>query len=151
LRSVLLATLFLPLAASVIVKAFAWTILLRSDGIVNETLIALGIIEDPIRMIFTETALIVGAVNIFLPFMILPIYAIVAQLDPRYAEAASTRRLADRDLLSRHPAADAAGHHRRRRIGVLAVGFRLCGADAADRGKIPDARDHDRKSLSAGA
>ncbi|PSO19321.1 ABC transporter permease [Bradyrhizobium sp. MOS003] len=90
LRSVLLATLFLPLAASVIVKAFAWTILLRSDGIVNETLIALGIIEDPIRMIFTETALIVGAVNIFLPFMILPIYAIVAQLDPRYAEAAAT-------------------------------------------------------------
>lgn len=90
LRSVLLATLFLPLAASVIVKAFAWTILLRSDGIVNETLIALGIIEDPIRMIFTETALIVGAVNIFLPFMILPIYAIVAQIDPRYAEAAAT-------------------------------------------------------------
>jgi putative spermidine/putrescine transport system permease protein len=90
LRSVLLATLFLPLAASVIVKAFAWTILLRSDGIVNETLIALGIIEDPIRMIFTETALIVGAVNIFLPFMILPIYAIVTQLDPRYAEAAAT-------------------------------------------------------------
>jgi putative spermidine/putrescine transport system permease protein len=90
LRSLLLATLFLPHAASVIVKAFAWTILLRSDGIVNETLMALGIIEDPIRMIFTETALIVGAVNIFLPFMILPIYAVVAQLDPRYAEAAST-------------------------------------------------------------
>src|SRR5882757_3788394 len=89
-RSLLLATLFLPLAASVIVKAFAWTILLRSDGIVNETLIALGIIEDPIRMIFTETALVVGAVNIFLPFMILPIYAVVAQLDPRYAEAAAT-------------------------------------------------------------
>ena len=90
LRSLLLATLFLPLAASVIVKAFAWTILLRSDGIVNETLLALGIIEDPIRMIFTETALVVGAVNIFLPFMILPIYANVAQLDARYAEAAAT-------------------------------------------------------------
>jgi len=41
-------------------------------------------------MIFTETALVVGAVNIFLPFMILPIYAVVAQLDPRYAEAAAT-------------------------------------------------------------
>jgi putative spermidine/putrescine transport system permease protein len=89
-RSLLLATLFLPLAASGIVKAFAWTILLRSDGIVNETLMALGIIEDPIRMIFTETALVVGAVNIFLPFMVLPIYAVVAQLDPRYAEAAAT-------------------------------------------------------------
>jgi putative spermidine/putrescine transport system permease protein len=89
-RSLLLATLFLPLAASVIVKAFAWTILLRSDGIVNQTLIALGIIHDPIRMIFTETALIVGSVNIFLPFMILPIYAVVTQLDSRLSEAAAT-------------------------------------------------------------
>ncbi|WP_315757180.1 MULTISPECIES: ABC transporter permease [unclassified Bradyrhizobium] len=90
LRSILLATLFLPLAASVIVKAFAWTILLRSDGLINTVLIALGIIEDPIRMIFTQTALITGAVNIFLPFMVLPIYAVVAQLDGRYAEAAAT-------------------------------------------------------------
>ncbi|WP_257170006.1 ABC transporter permease [Bradyrhizobium sp. SRS-191] len=90
LRSALLATLFLPLAASVIVKAFAWTILLRSDGLINTVLIALGIIEDPIRMIFTQTALIIGAVNIFLPFMVLPIYAVVAQLDGRYAEAAAT-------------------------------------------------------------
>ena len=97
----LLATLFLPLAASVIVKAFAWTILLRSDGVVNETLMALGIIDDPIRMIFTETALIVGAVNIFLPFMILPIYAIVAQLDPRLRRSRRhARRLAARGVLS---------------------------------------------------
>lgn len=89
-RSVLLASLFLPLAASVIVKTFAWTILLRSDGLVNQTLMALGIIEDPIRMIFTPAALIVGSVNIFLPFMILPIYTVVAQLDRRLPEAAAT-------------------------------------------------------------
>ena len=90
LRSLLLATLFLPLAASVIVKAFAWTILLRSDGIVNTTLMAVGLTSEPIRMIFTETALIVGAVNIFLPFMILPIYAVVTQIDKRLSEAAAT-------------------------------------------------------------
>lgn len=90
MRSLLLATLFLPLAASVIVKAFAWTILLRSDGLVNTILIALGIIREPIRMIFTETALIVGSVNIFLPFMILPIYSVVAQLDRRMTDAAAT-------------------------------------------------------------
>jgi putative spermidine/putrescine transport system permease protein len=89
-RSLLLATLFLPLAASVIVKAFAWTILLRSDGLVNTVLITLGIIREPIRMIFTETALIVGSVNIFLPFMILPIYSVVAQLDRRMTDAAAT-------------------------------------------------------------
>jgi len=90
LRSALLACLFLPLAASVIVKAFAWTILLRSDGIVNRALLLLGFIHVPIRMIFTETALVVGSVNIFLPFMILPIYAVVAQLDRRLMEAAAT-------------------------------------------------------------
>jgi putative spermidine/putrescine transport system permease protein len=90
LRSVLLGSLFLPLAASVIVKAFAWTILLRSDGVVNRILLVLGLIHVPIRMIFTETALVVGSVNIFLPFMILPIYAVVAQLDRRLMEAAAT-------------------------------------------------------------
>jgi putative spermidine/putrescine transport system permease protein len=89
-RTALLSCLFLPLAASVIVKAFAWTILLRSDGIVNRILLALHIVDAPIRMIFTETALIVGSVNIFLPFMILPIYAVVTQLDRRLMEAAAT-------------------------------------------------------------
>jgi putative spermidine/putrescine transport system permease protein len=89
-RSALLASLFLPLAAGVIVKAFAWTILLRSDGIVNSVLLTLHVVGAPIRMIFTDTALVIGAVNIFLPLMILPIYAVVAQLDRRLPEAAAT-------------------------------------------------------------
>jgi putative spermidine/putrescine transport system permease protein len=90
LRSVFLASLFLPLAVSVIAKAFAWTILLRSHGAVNDLLLALHVTDRPIRMIFTQTALIAGAANIFLPFMILPIYAVVAQIDPRLSEAAAT-------------------------------------------------------------
>ncbi|ALG74559.1 ABC transporter permease [Azospirillum thiophilum] len=89
-RSLMLGCLFLPLAASVIVKAFAWTILLRSSGVINTVLLGLGIVDAPVRMIFTETALIVGAVNVFLPFMILPVFAVVAQLDPRLSEAAAT-------------------------------------------------------------
>jgi putative spermidine/putrescine transport system permease protein len=90
LRSVFLASLFLPLAVSVIAKAFAWTILLRSHGAVNDLILALRVTDRPIRMIFTQTALIAGAANIFLPFMILPIYAVVAQIDPRLSEAAAT-------------------------------------------------------------
>ncbi|MDR3374494.1 MAG: ABC transporter permease [Ancalomicrobiaceae bacterium] len=90
LRSLLLASLFLPLAASVIVKAFAWTILLRSDGLVNLAMMALGLTQAPVRLIFTETALIAGSVNIFLPYMILPIYTVVAQFDRRLVEAAAT-------------------------------------------------------------
>ncbi len=89
-RSVFLASLFLPLAASVIAKAFAWTILLRSHGVLNETLMALGLTSQPIRLIFTQFALIAGSANVFLPFMILPIYSVVAQIDPRLMEAAAT-------------------------------------------------------------
>jgi putative spermidine/putrescine transport system permease protein len=90
LRSLFLASLFLPLAASVIVKAFAWSILLRSHGVVNETLIFLHLTNAPIRMIFTQISLVSGSANIFLPFMILPIYAVVAQIDPVLTEAAAT-------------------------------------------------------------
>lgn len=90
LRSLLLICLFLPLSVGVIVKAFAWTVLLRRDGLVNSALQLLGIIDEPVRLIFTEPALIIGAVNIFLPFMILPVYAVVAQIDRRLGEAAAT-------------------------------------------------------------
>ena len=90
LRSLFLASLFLPLAASVIVKAFAWSILLRSHGVVNETLMFLHLTNAPIRMIFTQISLVSGSANIFLPFMILPIYAVVAQIDPLLTEAAAT-------------------------------------------------------------
>jgi putative spermidine/putrescine transport system permease protein len=90
LRSLLLACLFLPLAASVVVKTFAWTVLMRSDGLINWVLLSLGLVETPVRLIFTQTALVIGAVNVFLPFMVLPIYTVVAQLDARLPEAAAT-------------------------------------------------------------
>jgi putative spermidine/putrescine transport system permease protein len=90
LRSAFLSSLFLPLAASVIVKSFAWSTLMRSHGPVNEALIALHLTRAPIRLIFTQFSLISGAANIFLPFMILPIYTVVAQIDPALMEAAAT-------------------------------------------------------------
>ena len=90
LRSIFLASLFLPLAASVIVKAFAWTILLALARRGQRPPFGACIDHRPIRLIFTQSALIPGSANIFLPFMILPIYAVVAQIDPRLSEAAAT-------------------------------------------------------------
>jgi putative spermidine/putrescine transport system permease protein len=90
LRSLFLASLFLPLAASVIVKSFAWSTLMRSHGVVNGVLMTLHLTHAPIRLLFTQFSLISGAVNIFLPFMILPIYTVVAQIDPILTEAAAT-------------------------------------------------------------
>lgn len=89
-QTVILIAMVLPLAVGVVVKTFAWSILFRSDGLLNKTLMGLGLTDAPVRLLFTEPALIVAAANVFLPFMVLPIYAVVRQLDPRLVEAAST-------------------------------------------------------------
>ena len=90
LQGALLATLILPLSVGVVVKAFAWTILLRSDGVVNRLLLGAGLIEAPLRLLFTESGLVLGAVNVFLPFMVLPIFSVVKLIDGRLLEAAAT-------------------------------------------------------------
>ena len=74
----LFALVFLPLTVSIIVKTFGLTIMMRRDGIMNWLLVTLGFIERPIRLVFTEFSLDVGMVNVFLPFMILPIYSVDA-------------------------------------------------------------------------
>ena len=89
-QSLLVAALLLPLSLSVIVKAFGWTVLLRGNGMVNGLLMGLGLTDAPIRLLFTEAGLLIGITNIFLPFMILPIFSVVKQIDPRLTEAAAT-------------------------------------------------------------
>lgn len=89
-QSMILIAMVLPLSVGVIVKAFSWSIVLRSDGIVNSALLGLGLVERPVRMLFTESALVVGAANVFLPFMVLPIYAVMRQMDPLLSPAAAT-------------------------------------------------------------
>lgn len=87
---VLLVSIILPLSVGVVVKAFAWQIVLRRDGALNLGLQALGIVDEPLRLLFTETGLVLGAVNVFLPFMVLPIYSVVKLIDPRLSEAGAT-------------------------------------------------------------
>jgi len=87
---VMLVSIILPLSIGAVVKAFAWQIVLRRDGVVSQLLVGLGIWDEPQRLLFTETGLVLGAANIFLPFMILPIYSVVKLIDPRLSEAGAT-------------------------------------------------------------
>lgn len=87
---VLFALVFLPLTVSIIVKSFGWGIVLRRDGILNWAMQNLGLIERPVRMIFTEGALYAGMINVFLPFMVLPIFSVARMMDQRLPEAAAT-------------------------------------------------------------
>lgn len=87
---VLLLAIILPLSVGVVVKAYAWQIVLRRDGVVSQALVGLGIWDAPQRLLFTEAGLVIGAANVFLPFMILPIYSVLRLIDPRLTEAAAT-------------------------------------------------------------
>ena len=87
---VLLAAIILPLSVGVVVKAFAWQIVLRRDGVLASGLMQLGLTSEPLRLLFTESGLVLGAANVFLPFMILPIYSVAKLLDPRLNDVGAT-------------------------------------------------------------
>ncbi|MCZ8309459.1 MAG: ABC transporter permease [Magnetospirillum sp.] len=92
LQAIGMIAILLPLTASAIVKTFGWTILLRTTGLVNNLLMAIGAIEAPIRILFTLPGLYLGTINMLLPFMILPIFAVMRRIDPTLLDAAATLR-----------------------------------------------------------
>lgn len=78
----------LPLWISVLVRAFAWVTLLRSRGLVNETLLGLGLIDEPLRLIWNEFGIAIGMVHYMIPYAVLPLYASMRDIDPRLVPAA---------------------------------------------------------------
>ncbi|WP_198137908.1 ABC transporter permease [Verminephrobacter eiseniae] len=89
-QALMFLALILPLSVGVIVKSFAWTILLRSNGLVNSTSMALGLADEPVKLLFNERGLVIAAVHVFLPFMVLPIFTVARQIDSCLKEAAAT-------------------------------------------------------------
>lgn len=79
----------LPFFTSLIVRLFVWVLLLRQTGLINEWLLNLHIIDRPLDMIYTDGAIVVGMVYIYIPFMFLPIYASVEKLDWALVRASS--------------------------------------------------------------
>lgn len=82
------ACVLVPLWTSVLVRSYAWIILLQRTGIVNSTLIDLGLIDQPLRLIYTEGAVLVAMTHVLLPFMILPVYAALKNISPDLERAA---------------------------------------------------------------
>ncbi len=88
-RNVLLMLVVLPFWTSFLLRVYAWIGLLNNNGVINNLLIALGIIDQPIVMMRTNFAVYVGIVYSYLPFMILPLYATLEKLDNTLLEAAA--------------------------------------------------------------
>jgi ABC-type spermidine/putrescine transport system permease subunit I len=90
LRAALLAVVFVSLASSLLVRNYGWLVTLADAGPVNRLLLALGLAEKPVRMVFGEGAVIVALVHYAMPFMILPIFASLARIPGSLAEAAQS-------------------------------------------------------------
>lgn len=88
-RMLLLFLVLLPFWTNFLVRTYALITILQRDGLLNGVLQSLGVIAEPLQMLFTPGAVMVGLVYGYLPFMILPIYASVEALDFRYVEAAN--------------------------------------------------------------
>jgi spermidine/putrescine transport system permease protein len=87
-QPVLLLLVMLPFWTNFLVRTYAWMILLRQDGVVNGLLLSLGVVESPLELLYTPTAVVIGLVYGYLPFMVLPLYVAVERLDPLLVEAA---------------------------------------------------------------
>lgn len=88
-KKLLLFAIILPFWTSFLLRVYAWMGLLADQGSINNLLISLGIIDTPIRLLYTEFAVYVGIVYTYLPFMILPLYANMEKLDSGLNEAAA--------------------------------------------------------------
>jgi putative spermidine/putrescine transport system permease protein len=85
----LLIAVLVPFWSSLLVRTYAWQVLLRDTGIVNTTLLDLGLIDEPLPLIRTLLGVLLGMSQILLPFMVLPIYAVMRRIDPEYTNAAA--------------------------------------------------------------
>jgi ABC-type spermidine/putrescine transport system permease subunit I len=86
--NLLMILVLIPFWTSILVRSYAWMVLLGQEGIVNEALIAAGVLDGPIQLLNTRLAVYLGMIHILLPFMILPLYAVMRGIDRNLLRAA---------------------------------------------------------------
>ncbi|MDB5847987.1 MAG: putrescine transporter permease PotH [Rhodoferax sp.] len=87
-RPALLMMVMLPFWTSLLLRVYAWKGILADQGIVNQLLMATGLIQEPVQMLYTDVSMLIGMTYVYCPFMILPLYATLVKMDLRLLEAA---------------------------------------------------------------
>ncbi|HUG62551.1 MAG TPA: ABC transporter permease [Methylomirabilota bacterium] len=86
-REIWLFLITIPFWTNLLIRTFAVLQIIRNEGLINTVLISAGLIEQPIQILFTDTAIVIGMIYVYLPFMVLPLYASMEKLDFRLVEA----------------------------------------------------------------
>ncbi len=86
--NLLMICVLLPFWTSLLVRTTAWVVLLQKEGVVNSLLMALGVISEPLNLMFNRLGVVIAMTHILLPFMILPLYSVMKMVPPSYVRAA---------------------------------------------------------------
>lgn len=85
----LILVILLPLLTSVVVRTFAWIVILGRQGIVNTALLELGLVDSPLRLLYTEKGMVVALAQVQMPLMVLPLITALSRLDPNLLDASA--------------------------------------------------------------
>jgi putative spermidine/putrescine transport system permease protein len=86
-QSVLLFLVVLPILTSVVVRTFAWIVILGRQGVLNQIVLGLGLSQEPLRLLYTEVGVVIVLAQVQMPLMVLPILTVLSKLDPNLADA----------------------------------------------------------------
>lgn len=89
LQALLIFVVVLPIVTSVVVRTFAWIVILGRHGMVNETIIALGLSSVPLHLLFSETGVVIVLTQVQMPLMVLPLITTLQRIDPNLASASA--------------------------------------------------------------
>ncbi|MBR2818342.1 MAG: ABC transporter permease [Reyranella sp.] len=89
-RGIALACVLLPFWVSILVRTYAWIVVLGNGGLVNRLLQWGGVVDEPISFLYSEVGVTIGMTNVLLPFLVLPLYAAMMRIDGRLTQAASS-------------------------------------------------------------
>lgn len=87
-RPILLMMVMLPFWTSFLLRVYAWKGILADQGVINRLLMSVGLISEPLQLLYTDVSMLVGMTYVYCPFMILPLYATLSKMDLRLLEAA---------------------------------------------------------------
>ncbi|HRY24733.1 MAG: ABC transporter permease [Geminicoccaceae bacterium] len=88
-RMIGLALVVLPFWVSILVRTYAWIVVLGNNGVVNRSLLGLGFVDEPLAILYNELGVIIGTTNVLLPFLVLPLFAAMVRIDRRLLMAAA--------------------------------------------------------------
>ncbi|MDP9846062.1 ABC transporter permease [Streptosporangium lutulentum] len=88
-KTIALVAIVLPFWTNFLVRIYAWIVLLSGPGLVNSTLMKLGLIDKPLELLYNQGTIVTGLIYSYLPLMVLPLYAAIEKLDPQLREASA--------------------------------------------------------------